>query len=81
LFVKKIKTPFTASIRTQNFVASCVGSIACVLVANPLDVIKTRVQSRDFDRPESGIKIIKDLFQKEGVGALTKGITPKMVRF
>lgn len=63
----------------QNFVASCCGAVSCILIANPLDVIKTRVQSRDFDRPESGIKILKEMVQKEGVGAFTKGITPKFL--
>lgn len=62
----------------QQFVASIVGSTACIVIANPLDVIKTRVQNRSFDRPESGIKIIKEMVKKEGMGAFYKGFGPKM---
>jgi hypothetical protein len=32
----------------ENFVASIVGSTACIVIANPFDVIKTRVQNKDF---------------------------------
>lgn len=62
----------------QNFVASIVGATACIVVANPLDVIKTRVQNKDFGEKVSGIKVIKDMAQKEGVGAFFKGFTPKL---
>lgn len=62
----------------QNFVASVSGASASIVVAQPLDVIKTRVQSRPFDSPESGMQVIRNLLRNEGPGALFKGIVPKI---
>lgn len=50
---------------------------ACT-VSQPLDVIKTRIQSRPFDSPESGATVIKNLLKNEGPGALFKGLVPKL---
>ena len=47
-------------------------------MAQPLDVIKTRVQARAFDAPESGMTVIRQLLKNEGVGALFKGLIPKV---
>jgi hypothetical protein len=47
-------------------------------VSQPLDVIKTRVQARPFDSPESGATVIKNLLKNEGAGALFKGLVPKL---
>ena len=48
------------------------------IVAQPLDVIKTRVQARPFDSPETGIQVIRNLLRHEGPGALFKGLVPKL---
>lgn len=64
---------------TQDAVASCVGATASITVAQPLDVIKTRVQARPFASPETGASIFNRLIQNEGVGALFKGLTPKLL--
>jgi len=63
----------------QDAIASCVGATASITVAQPLDVIKTRVQNRPFDSPESGATIFKRLIQNEGFGGLFKGLTPKLL--
>ncbi|KAH8554120.1 mitochondrial carrier domain-containing protein [Umbelopsis sp. PMI_123] len=63
----------------QNFCASIGGAVASITVAAPLDVVKTRIQNRNFDNPESGINIIKDLLRKEGVTGFFKGLTPKIL--
>jgi hypothetical protein len=47
-------------------------------VAAPLDVIKTRIQNRDFNNSESGFKILRRLVAEEGFGAFFKGLTPKV---
>jgi hypothetical protein len=44
-----------------------------------LDVVKTRIQNRNFENPESGMNIIKDLLRKEGVTGFFKGLTPKIL--
>ena len=63
----------------QNGIASASGSIASIAVAQPLDVVKTRIQNRPFDSPESGASIIKNLIKNEGAGAFFKGLTPKLI--
>ena len=58
---------------TQDAIASGVGATASITVAQPLDVIKTRIQNRPFDSPESGVTIFKRLIENEGVGGMFKG--------
>ena len=43
-----------------------------------MDVVKTRVQSKDFDNPMTGLGMVKDMVRKEGFGAFFKGFTPKV---
>lgn len=63
----------------QNFVASIVGSVACILVGNPMDVVKTRVQNRAFDNPETGLSVVRNIVRSEGLGSFYKGFIPKML--
>jgi Mitochondrial carrier protein len=44
-----------------------------ITVAAPLDVIKTRVQNRPFDSPESGMSVVRNILAHEGPGAFFKG--------
>eukprot|EP00834_Sanchytrium_tribonematis_P008576 NODE_1055_length_2404_cov_0.960087.p1 type:complete len:289 gc:universal NODE_1055_length_2404_cov_0.960087:2072-1206(-) len=62
----------------QTFIASTVGSVSSIIVSAPLDVIKTRIQNRPFDSPESGFNILKQLLKNEGPSALFKGLIPKI---
>ncbi|CAO3655600.1 unnamed protein product [Mucor fragilis] len=63
----------------QNFCSSIGGAVASITVAAPLDVVKTRIQNRNFENPESGFKIIKDLVKNEGFAGFFKGLTPKIL--
>ncbi|CAI2169283.1 17353_t:CDS:2 [Funneliformis geosporum] len=63
----------------QNFCASIGGATASISVAQPLDVVKTRIQNRPFDAPEGGVQIIKNMIKKEGTSSFFKGITPKLI--
>jgi len=63
----------------QTSVASLVGAAASITVAAPMDVIKTRIQARSHADPKSGFRIVADLFATEGVGALFKGLAPKLL--
>lgn len=63
----------------QNFCASIGGSVASITVAAPLDVVKTRIQNRNFDNPEGGVSIIKKMIRNEGFGAFFKGLLPKIL--
>ncbi|KAK9390555.1 mitochondrial carrier domain-containing protein [Lipomyces mesembrius] len=64
---------------TQNFVASICGASASLIVSAPLDVIKTRIQNRNFDNPESGFTILKNMAKNEGVSSFFKGLVPKLL--
>lgn len=63
----------------QDAMASCAGATASITVAQPLDVIKTRIQNRPFNSPESGVSILKNLVKNEGIGGFFKGLTPKLL--
>lgn len=63
----------------QNFVASIAGASASLIVSAPLDVIKTRIQNRNFDNPESGFKIVSRMARNEGFTSFFKGLTPKLL--
>ncbi|KAJ5216783.1 high copy suppressor of abf2 [Penicillium chermesinum] len=63
----------------QNFVASVAGASASLIVSAPLDVIKTRIQNRNFDNPEGGFKIVSKMLKNEGPLSLFKGLVPKLL--
>lgn len=63
----------------QNFIASIAGATASLVVSAPLDVVKTRIQNRNFDSPESGLKIIARMTKEEGFTSFFKGLTPKLL--
>lgn len=63
----------------QDALASSAGAVSSITVAQPLDVVKTRIQNRPFNSPESGISIIAKLIKNEGAGGFFKGLTPKLM--
>jgi hypothetical protein len=63
----------------QNFVASICGASASLVVSAPLDVIKTRIQNRNFEHPESGFRIVSNMMKNEGFTSFFKGLTPKLL--
>lgn len=72
-------TDYSSATWGQNFVSSIFGASASLIVSAPLDVIKTRIQNRNFENPESGITILKNIVKNEGVTAFFKGLTPKLL--
>lgn len=62
----------------QTSASSMCGSIASIVVACPLDVVKTRIQSGSYGN-EGGIKIIGNIVKDEGMGAFFKGAVPKVL--
>ncbi|RCI15729.1 hypothetical protein L249_2223 [Ophiocordyceps polyrhachis-furcata BCC 54312] len=63
----------------QNFVASIAGASASLVVSAPLDVIKTRIQNRNFENPESGFRILTNMARQEGMTSFFKGLVPKLL--
>lgn len=70
---------YNAATWGQNFVSSIFGASASLIVSAPLDVIKTRIQNRNFENPESGVTILKNIIKNEGFTAFFKGLTPKLL--
>lgn len=64
---------------TQNFITSIFGASSSLIVSAPLDVIKTRIQNKDFNNPQSGFTILKNMVKNEGFSAFFKGLTPKLL--
>ena len=63
----------------QNTVASMAGAVASLTVSAPMDVIKTRIQNKNFENPETGYQILKNMIKTEGPTAFFKGLTPKIL--
>jgi hypothetical protein len=72
-------TDYNTASWMQNFVASIAGATASLVVSAPLDVIKTRIQNRNFENPESGFRIVSNMMKHEGFGSFFKGLTPKLL--
>jgi hypothetical protein len=70
---------YNAASWAQNFFASIGGASASLIVSAPLDVVKTRIQNRNFENPESGFKIVAKMWRYEGFTSFFKGLTPKML--
>eukprot|EP00903_Cladosiphon_okamuranus_P010445 g9881.t1 len=77
-YVFRLENPRDATL-FQTFCASIAGAVASITVAAPLDVVKTRVQNRPFDSPESGVTVVRKLLATEGPGAFFKGLAPKII--
>ena len=62
----------------QNFAASTVGGCLSIAITNPMDVVKTRIQNKNFgDKATSG-SVVRALMREEGFSAFFKGLTPKI---
>jgi hypothetical protein len=64
---------------TQNTVASMAGAVASLTVSAPMDVIKTRIQNKNFENPETGLQILRNMVKNEGFSSFFKGLTPKIL--
>ncbi len=65
---------------SQKFFASSVASIMSVIISNPPDVVKTRIQSKKGEwKNKSGMTIARDIVKVEGVRGFFKGTGTKIV--
>eukprot|EP01064_Diplonema_japonicum_P020584 TRINITY_DN30191_c0_g1_i1.p1 TRINITY_DN30191_c0_g1~~TRINITY_DN30191_c0_g1_i1.p1 ORF type:complete len:309 (+),score=88.72 TRINITY_DN30191_c0_g1_i1:58-927(+) len=72
-----IKDPKSASF-LQTSLSSMAGSVSSIIVACPLDVVKTRIQSGSYGNV-GGVAIITKIVKEEGMGSFFKGWLPKTV--
>ena len=61
----------------QLAISSTAGSVSSILIACPLDVVKTRIQSGSH-AGLSGTTIVKNMYHQEGLGGFFKGAVPKV---
>lgn len=61
----------------QLAISSTAGSVCSILVACPLDVVKTRIQSGSHSGI-SGTEIVRNMYKHEGIGGFFKGAIPKV---
>lgn len=68
----------------QNFLLGGISGAMGPMSNAPIDTIKTRIQRGASADGSKGlqriINVVKDLVAKEGVSALYKGITPRVLR-
>jgi len=64
---------------SQIVIASATGALACITVASPMDVVKTRIQKQPFEDPITGTSIVKNMIKYEGFGSFWKGLVPKVL--
>jgi hypothetical protein len=62
----------------QNFAASTVGGCLSIAVTNPMDVVKTRIQNKNFGESTTSGFIVRSIMREEGASAFFKGLTPKI---
>jgi hypothetical protein len=55
------------------------GAVASLTVSAPMDVIKTRIQNKNFENPETGLQILRNMVKNEGFSSFFKGLTPKIL--
>ena len=68
---------------SKKFVAGLIGGMLGVLMNTPLDVVKSRMQNQRMDQPLKYRYVWPSLLRvarEEGMGALYKGLGPRVVR-
>jgi hypothetical protein len=63
----------------QRILASGTSGGLAIMVTNPTDVIKTRMQTQTVGTPRMA-PIVRDILAKEGVGGLFRGLAPNVAR-
>ncbi|KNE72367.1 hypothetical protein AMAG_16850 [Allomyces macrogynus ATCC 38327] len=62
-----------------NACAASVAGAAAVLVSNPADVLRTRVQTYDAPKPPRLWDLARKMWADEGVAGFTKGLRPRLM--
>jgi len=62
----------------QYNLISVVSITSSILFTAPFDVIKTRVQNRDFGNTDGAVKVARKILAEEGVSGFFKGLTTKL---
>lgn len=72
------QTPWGLSFSQYVFSAS-ISSFFSITSSSPFDVVKTRVQNKDFGKKSNSLFVVYDIFKNEGYRAFYKGLATKLV--
>lgn len=61
-------------------IAGAAAGCACWVPVYPIDVVKTLIQNTAGDGENDSFKMMRELYEKEGIGGFFDGLTPKMYR-
>ena len=62
----------------QNAFISTYSSIISITISSPFDVIKTRIQNKNFGENINSFIIVKNIFENEGIKTFFKGLNTKL---
>lgn len=77
-FIFDKQTPWGLSLSQYVFSAS-IASFFSITSSSPFDVVKTRVQNKDFGKNSNSLIVVYDIFKNEGYRAFYKGLGTKLV--
>ena len=77
-FIFDKQTPWGLSFTQYAFSAS-IASFCSITTSSPFDVVKTRVQNKDFGKNSNSLIVVYDIFKNEGPRAFYKGLVTKLV--
>lgn len=77
-FIFNKQEPWNLSF-TQYLISSSCASLCSITSSSPFDVIKTRVQNKDFGKKSNSFIVVKEILNKEGFSAFYKGLGTKLV--
>ena len=70
--------------KTNSLISGCVGGAVGSVMSTPFDVAKSRIQNAPKGSPLSTkwtLKLVLEIYQKEGFRSLYLGFTPKVLRY
>ncbi len=67
---------------SQRLISSCAGAVAAVVISNPTDVVKTRMQTPSYaspsSKPRSAMNLAVEISKNEGMRGFRSGIVPRL---
>ena len=77
-FIFDKQTPWGLSY-SQYIFSAAIASACSISSSSPFDVVKTRVQNKDFGQNSNSYVVIRDIMKNEGYKAFYKGLGTKLV--
>ena len=77
-FIFDKQTPWGLSFPQYAF-SAMLASLCSVSSSSPFDVVKTRVQNKDFGKNSNSLIVVRDILKNEGPRAFFKGLGTKLV--